>query len=89
MLDELFEMFERDNDRGGRRADGAQKRGIRGFFSRRFGGGGSRPIDDAGAAPVARQYRDDDHDDDDDTYGRDRRRGRRRDRDQDDGFDFD
>ena len=84
MLDELFEMFERDNDRGGQRADGAQKRGIRGFFARRFGGGRSRPIDDASAAPVARRY-----DDDDDDFGRQRGPARRRDRDRDDGFDFD
>jgi hypothetical protein len=92
MLDELLEIFERDNDEGdrrdgrGRRAAPARKGGIRGFISRLFGsdGDGDQPPADR----ADRSYRD--RDDDDERYGRDeRRRSERRDRDDDDdGFDF-
>ena len=90
MLDELLEIFERDNDEGdrrggrGRRAAPARKGRIRGFISRLFGsdGDGEQPTDRAD-----RHYRD--RDDDDEYYARDqRRRSDRRDRDDGDGFDF-
>ncbi|HEX6030726.1 MAG TPA: hypothetical protein VFY90_04785 [Tepidiformaceae bacterium] len=43
MLDELFDLFERDDDRGARQRDGQRRGGVRGFLSRMFGGG---PDDD-------------------------------------------
>jgi hypothetical protein len=69
LLDELFKIFER----GGRRRDGQRQGGVRGFFSRMFGGG-----DDAGREDHSAPDRDLQDDDDDDHYAR---RSRRRDRD--------
>jgi hypothetical protein len=92
MLDELLEIFERDNDEGdrrdgrGRRAAPARKGGIRGFISRLFGSDGD--VEQPPADRADRSYRDR-NDDDDEYYDSDqRRRSARRDRDDDDGFDF-
>lgn len=83
MLDELFEVFDRDGNDGRRQGQAGQqpKRGIRGFFSRLVGGGGAQ---NPGTAPY-------DEDDDDDRPERpgDRRTAKARRRDRDDGYDFD
>lgn len=87
MLDELLELFERDNERGGQGGGRQRKRGIRGFFSRLFGrgdAGGAAPADSS-APPAASGEPD----------RADERRGRtegtagRRERERDEGFDFD
>ena len=87
MLDELFEIFERDNDRGGQRAGAGERRGIRGFFDRLLGRGGAgddvTPQDPS--SPAADPYADRPGDRD----GRTGRAARRRDRDRDEGFDSD
>lgn len=88
MLDELFEMFDRDGNRN--TSQEPRKKGIRGFFSRLFGGGedhDSRPAAERTDSARTRRGDHDDDDDDDDGYrGRQQPRSRR-DRDSD-GFDF-
>ncbi len=88
MLDELFDLF--DRDRRGQPRDGTQppKKGIRGFFSRILGGGDHH--DDAPRNGESYAAAGRDRDDDDDDPRNDERngrsgRGRRRD---DDGPDF-
>lgn len=71
MFDELFDIFERD---GRRNRAGGERRGVRGFFSRMFGG------EDDERRRESRY----DYDDDDDYEGRNGRRNRHR----DDAFDF-
>ena len=90
MLDELFELF--DRDRRGQPRDGAQppKKGIRGFFARMLGGGDHHDDAPRNGESYAAAGRDRNRDDDDDDPRNDERhgrsgRGRRRD---DDGPDF-
>ena len=86
MLDEFLEIFERDKERGGQGGGRQPKRGIRGFFSRLFGGGNAgadKPTDSPGPPAASGGA---DHPEE--------RRSRsestgRRERERDDGFDFD
>ena len=88
MFDELFEMFERDREpaRPGERRE--ERRGIRGFFSRMFGGG-----EDSDRRGTHRSGDDRDNRYDDEQPSRyrfgdeDDSRSRRRDRERD-SFDF-
>ncbi len=89
MLDEIFDVF--DRDRRGQRPDGKQppRKGIRGLIARITGGGHDDDprISERSGPPGRDRNRDDDDDDDprnDERYGR-TGRGRRRD---DDGPDF-
>ncbi len=56
MFDELFEMFERDREP----ARPGQKRGVRGFFSRLFGGQSDQSHSDQERDDNRRRYDDDD-----------------------------